>query len=44
MKEHVKVYSAECILEVGARLAEGPHWWEERGLLIWVDIEDSRIG
>ena len=44
VKEHVKVYSAECILEVGARLAEGPHWWDERGLLIWVDIEDSRIG
>ena len=44
MKEHVKVYSAECILDVGARLAEGPHWWDERGLLIWVDIEDARIG
>ena len=44
MKEHVKVYSAECILDVGARLAEGPHWWDERGVLIWVDIEDSRIG
>ena len=44
MKEYVKVYSAECILDVGARLAEGPHWWDERGLLIWVDIEDARIG
>ena len=36
--------SAECVLNVGARLAEGPHWWESRDLLIWVDIEDSRIG
>ena len=37
-------FSAECVLNIGARLAEGPHWWESRGLLIWVDNEDSRIG
>ena len=44
MHQQVRVYSSECVLDIGARLAEGPHWWEERGLLIWVDIEASRIG
>ena len=44
MKEHVSVYSSECVLNIGARLAEGPHWWDERGLLVWVDIEASRVG
>lgn len=39
-----KKYSSQCVLDVGARLAEGPHWWSDRGLLLWVDIEDSRIG
>lgn len=42
--EGVRLYSSECLLDIGARLAEGPHWWQERGLLLWVDIEDSRIG
>lgn len=44
MKERVSVYSSECVLNIGARLAEGPHWWDERGLLVWVDIESSRVG
>jgi sugar lactone lactonase YvrE len=25
-------------------LAEGPHWWAEKGVLLWVDIEASRVG
>ena len=35
---------ARCVLEAGAHLAEGPHWWAERSKLLWVDIEASRIG
>ena len=44
MHQQIRVYASECVFDVGARLAEGPHWWEERRLLIWVDIEASRIG
>lgn len=37
-------YPISCVLDCRARLAEGPHWWVERELLIWVDILDSRVG
>ena len=33
-----------CVLNVGAGLAEGPCWWAEKQVLLWVDIEASRIG
>ena len=32
------------MLNIGAGLAEGPCWWTERQVLLWVDIEASRIG
>ncbi len=32
------------MLPVAAGLAEGPCWWTERQVLLWVDIEASRIG
>jgi len=32
------------VLPVAAGLAEGPCWWTERQVLLWVDIEASRIG
>ena len=38
------VLTARCVLPVAAGLAEGPCWWRERKLLLWVDIEASRIG
>ena len=40
----MRVYQSLCVLDSGATLAEGPHWWSERQLLIWVDIESSLIG
>ena len=33
-----------CVLDAQAGLAEGPHWWAEKGIFIWVDIEASRVG
>ena len=33
-----------CVLDAQAGLAEGPHWWVEKSVLIWVDIEASRVG
>ena len=33
-----------CVLDAQAGLAEGPHWWLEKSVLIWVDIEASRVG
>ena len=33
-----------CVLDAKAGLAEGPHWWAEKGVLLWVDIEASRVG
>ena len=38
------VLTAHCVSPVAAGLAEGPCWWRERQLLLWVDIEASRIG
>ncbi len=35
---------ARCVLQAQADLAEGPHWWAEKGVLLWVDIEASRVG
>ena len=35
---------ARCVLQAQAGLAEGPHWWAEKGVLLWVDIEASRVG
>ena len=35
---------ARCVLQDQAGLAEGPHWWAEKGVLLWVDIEASRVG
>ncbi|QNI89588.1 SMP-30/gluconolaconase/LRE-like region family protein [Synechococcus sp. ROS8604] len=32
------------MLPIAAGLAEGPCWWSERNILLWVDIEASRIG
>ncbi|MDA7432075.1 SMP-30/gluconolactonase/LRE family protein [Synechococcus sp. AH-601-O06] len=32
------------MLPVAAGLAEGPCWWAEKQVLLWVDIEASRIG
>ena len=36
--------TSRCVLNIGAGLAEGPCWWTERQVLLWVDIEASRIG
>jgi sugar lactone lactonase YvrE len=33
-----------CVLDAQAGLAEGPHWWAEKGIFLWVDIEASRVG
>ena len=33
-----------CVLDAQAGLAEGPHWWAKKGVLLWVDIEASRVG
>ena len=33
-----------CVLDAQACLAEGPHWWAEKGVFLWVDIEASRVG
>ena len=35
---------ARCVLQAQAGLAEGPHWWDEKGVLLWVEIEASRVG
>jgi sugar lactone lactonase YvrE len=35
---------ARCVLDAQAGLAEGPHWWAEKGVFLWVDIEASRVG
>ncbi len=35
---------SRCALPVAAGLAEGPCWWTEWQVLLWVDIEASRIG
>ena len=32
------------MLPAAAGLAEGPCWWADRKVLLWVDIEASRIG
>ena len=34
---------AECVLEVPAVLGEGPCWWSEQQVLLWVDIESSVV-
>ena len=36
--------TCRCVLPIAAGLAEGPCWWSERNILLWVDIEASRIG
>lgn len=36
--------TCRCVLPIAAGLAEGPCWWSERKILLWVDIEASRIG
>ena len=36
--------NCRCVLPVAAGLAEGPFWWAEKQVLLWVDIEASRIG
>ena len=36
--------NCRCVLPVAAGLAEGPCWWAEKQVLLWVDIEASRIG
>ena len=36
--------TCRCVLPIAAGLAEGPCWWFERNILLWVDIEASRIG
>ncbi len=36
--------TCRCVLPIAAGLAEGPCWWSERNVLLWVDIEASRIG
>jgi sugar lactone lactonase YvrE len=36
-------WTAECVLDAKAVLAEGPCWLEDRQALLWVDIEGSRI-
>ena len=33
-----------CVAWLLAGLAEGPCWWAEKQVLLWVDIEASRIG
>ena len=36
--------SVRCVLkDVGPGLGEGPCWWKERGLLIWVQINKSKV-
>ena len=35
---------ARCVLQAQAGLAEAPHWWAEKGVLLWVDIEASWVG
>ncbi|MFP6675699.1 MAG: SMP-30/gluconolactonase/LRE family protein [Pirellulaceae bacterium] len=37
-------WSCECILDAKATLGEAPSWLEESASLLWVDIEQSRIG
>ncbi|RCL54744.1 MAG: SMP-30/gluconolactonase/LRE family protein [Synechococcus sp. MED-G71] len=37
-------HQATCVLEAAAVLGEGPHWWVEEQLLLWVDINDAQIG
>jgi sugar lactone lactonase YvrE len=39
-----EVMKARCVFQAQAGLAEGPHWWAEKGVLLWVDIEASRVG
>lgn len=36
-------WSAACVLDAKATLAEGPNWLEATQTLLWVDIEQSRI-
>lgn len=36
-------WTAECVLDAKATLAEGPCWLEDDQQLLWVDIEQSRI-
>ena len=37
--------SVRCVLkDVGPGLGEGPCWWKERGLLLWVQINKSKVG
>ena len=37
-------YSAQCVFPARACLGESPQWWPDRNLLIWVDIEQSKVG
>ena len=37
-------HKASCVLEAGALLGEGPHWWVEEQQLLWLDIESGCIG
>ena len=36
--------NCRCVFPVAAGLAEAPCWWAEKQVLLWVDIEASRIG
>jgi sugar lactone lactonase YvrE len=39
-----EVMNVCCVLDPQAGLAKGPHWLAEKGVLLWVDIEASRVG
>ncbi len=39
----VAEWTAECVLDAKATLAEGPSWLAGRQALLWVDIESSRV-
>ena len=36
--------TSRCVLPIAAGLAEGPCWWTEGKVLLWVDIEAAKIG
>lgn len=40
----IQEWTADCVLDGKATLAEGPCWLEAEQALLWVDIEGSRIG
>jgi sugar lactone lactonase YvrE len=39
----VEQWTAQCVLDAKAVLAEGPCWLEDQQKLLWVDIEGSRV-